>query len=250
MEKTNASKQGVLHWLDENFEKMFLVTGLLSITLFITWQVIYRYIITQFIERAGAAVWTEELSRYIFIWISYLALSVAIKKRSSIRVDMLYDHLPPRLQQISWIVVEVLFFILTAIASVGAILSLLEVPVAVLSERVHMTRKAAAITTIAITAVLGLPAALSQGVTADLKIFGLNPFDLFDFLSSNILLPLGGILICIFVGWVYGLAAPEKRLATEGTPTQRLAIRGVFFMVRYVAPIAIAIVLLNGLKLF
>ena len=63
MEKTNASKQGVLHWLDENFEKMFLVTGLLSITLFITWQVIYRYIITQFIERAGAAVWTEELSR-------------------------------------------------------------------------------------------------------------------------------------------------------------------------------------------
>ena len=41
MEKTNASKQGVLHWLDENFEKMFLVTGLLSITLFITWQVIY-----------------------------------------------------------------------------------------------------------------------------------------------------------------------------------------------------------------
>ena len=32
MEKTNASKQGVLHWLDENFEKMFLVTGLLSIT--------------------------------------------------------------------------------------------------------------------------------------------------------------------------------------------------------------------------
>ena len=143
-----------------------------------------------------------------------------------------------------------LFFILTAIASVGAILSLLEVPVAVLSERFHMTRKAAAITTIAITAVLGLPAALSQGVTADLKIFGLNPFDLFDFLSSNILLPLGGILICIFVGWVYGLAAPEKRLATEGTPTQRLAIRGVFFMVRYVAPIAIAIVLLNGLKLF
>ena len=148
------------------------------------------------------------------------------------------------------IVFMTLFFILTAIASVGAILSLLEVPVAVLSERFHMTRKAAAITTIAITAVLGLPAALSQGITADLKIFGLNPFDLFDFLSSNILLPLGGILICIFVGWVYGLAAPEKRLATEGTPTQRLAIRGVFFMVRYVAPIAIAIVLLNGLKLF
>ncbi len=74
--------------------------------LFITWQVVYRYIITQFIERAGAAVWTEELSRYIFIWISYLAVSVAIRKRSSIRVDILYDHLPKRWQNISWIIVE------------------------------------------------------------------------------------------------------------------------------------------------
>lgn len=75
----------------------------------------YRYIITQFIERAGAAVWTEELSRYIFIWISYLALSVAIRKRSSIRVDIIYDKLPERLQNISWIIVETLFLVLTGV---------------------------------------------------------------------------------------------------------------------------------------
>ncbi|WP_297050325.1 TRAP transporter large permease subunit [uncultured Desulfovibrio sp.] len=105
----------ILSWLNENFESVFMVAGLLSIILFITWQVIYRYIITQFIERAGAAVWTEELSRYIFIWISYLAVSVAIRKRSSIRVDILYDHLPPRWQRISWIVVDSLFFCLTAV---------------------------------------------------------------------------------------------------------------------------------------
>ena len=92
-----------------------MVSGIIAITLFITWQVIYRYIITQFIERAGAAVWTEELSRYIFIWISYLALSVAIRKRSSIRVDIIYDKLPPRLQGISWIIVETLFLILTLV---------------------------------------------------------------------------------------------------------------------------------------
>ena len=104
-----------LHWLNENFERIFLVAGLLSIILFITWQVIYRYIITLFIERAGAAVWTEELSRYVFIWISYLALCVAIRKRSSIRVDMLYETFPPRLQRMSWIVVETLFLALTLV---------------------------------------------------------------------------------------------------------------------------------------
>ena len=113
MNATEA-KNSPLHWLNQNFESIFMVAGLISIILFITWQVIYRYIITQFIDRAGAAVWTEELSRYVFIWISYLAVSVAIRKRSSIRVDMLYDHLPPRWQQISWITVETLFLCLTA----------------------------------------------------------------------------------------------------------------------------------------
>ena len=109
------NKAGILSWLDENFEKIFLVSGLISIILFITWQVIYRYIITLFIDRAGAAVWTEELSRYIFIWISYLALCVAIKKRSSIRVDILCEKMSPRWQNIDWVIVEVLFLALTGI---------------------------------------------------------------------------------------------------------------------------------------
>jgi NSS family neurotransmitter:Na+ symporter len=148
------------------------------------------------------------------------------------------------------IIFMTLFFILTAIASVGAILSLLEVPVAILSERYHLNRKIAALATILLIGVLGVPAALSQGVAANLKIFGLNPFDLFDFLSSNVLLPLGGILICLFVGWVFGLAKPEARMATEGTLIERATIRTVFFLVRFVAPVAIAIVLLNGLKVF
>ncbi|TBW41266.1 sodium-dependent transporter [Siculibacillus lacustris] len=141
----------------------------------------------------------------------------------------------------------ILFFVLTAIASVGAILSLLEVPVAVLSQRYGLNRKLAALVTIGMIGLLGVPAALSQGVAANLKLFGLNAFDLFDFLSSNILLPAGGILICLFVGWVYGLAAPERRMAAEGSLIERLTIRTVFVLVRFVAPLAIAVVLLHGL---
>lgn len=106
--------QSILSWLDENFEKFFLVTGLLATILCITWQVIYRYIITKFVEQAGAAVLTEELSRYIFIWISYIAMSVVIRKRTSIRVDMLVNLFSERWQKISWITAESLFFCLTA----------------------------------------------------------------------------------------------------------------------------------------
>jgi NSS family neurotransmitter:Na+ symporter len=142
-----------------------------------------------------------------------------------------------------------LFFILTAVASVGAMLSLLEVPVAILSERYALSRKRASLYTILAIMALGVPAALSQSLSAELKVFGLNPFDLFDFLSSNILMPLGGILICLFVGWVYGLPELEKRLSNEGSLSNRGLIRAIFFLVRYVAPLFIGVVMLHGLKL-
>lgn len=142
-----------------------------------------------------------------------------------------------------------LFFILTAVASVGAMLSLLEVPVAILSERYALSRKRASLYTILAIMALGVPAALSQSLSAELKVFGLNPFDLFDFLSSNILMPLGGILICLFVGWVYGLPELEKRLSNEGRLANRGLIQAIFFLVRYVAPLFIGVVMLHGLKL-
>ncbi|WP_018124705.1 TRAP transporter large permease subunit [Desulfovibrio oxyclinae] len=111
-------KTGLLHWLDENFEKPLLFAGLLSIILIITFQTLYRYVITQFTDGAGSAVWTEELARFIFIWISYLAASVAIKKRENIRVDFVYDRLPEKWQQIFWIVNNLCFLLLGAVVLV------------------------------------------------------------------------------------------------------------------------------------
>ena len=143
-----------------------------------------------------------------------------------------------------------IFFSLTAIASVGAMLSLLEVPVAILSERFGLGRKRASLYTILTIALLGVPAALSQSLTAEFKLFGLNPFDLFDFLSSNILMPLGGILICIFVGWVYGLPELEKQLSNNGELNNKPLIRIVFILVRYITPASITLILLHGLKVF
>ena len=143
-----------------------------------------------------------------------------------------------------------LFFILTAIASVGAMLSLLEVPVAILSERFGLGRKRASLGTIAAVAALGVPAALSSSLTSDLKVFAMNPFDLFDFLSSNILLPLGGIMVCLFVGWVYGLPEMARQLSNDGALRNTRLVSVLFVLVRFVAPLSIAAVLLHGLKLF
>ncbi len=104
-----------LNWLDEHVEKPFLFMGMLSIILIITFQTFYRYIGTIFSADAAGAIWTEELARFIFIWISYLAIPIAIKKRNNIRVDIVYDRLPARFQEISWIVVDLCFLSLVAI---------------------------------------------------------------------------------------------------------------------------------------
>ena len=104
-----------MNWLDENFEKPFLFTGLLAIILIITFQTFYRYICTYFSTDASGAIWTEELARFIFIWISYLAIPAAIKTRRNIRVDIVYDRLPARFQAISWIVVDICFMALVAV---------------------------------------------------------------------------------------------------------------------------------------
>lgn len=109
------TRRNLFSYINENFEKIFLVAGLLAIIFIITFQTLYRYVIVYFFENASSAVWTEEISRYIFIWISYLALSVAITKRSSIRVDIIYDKLSKRWQNISWIVVDSCFLLLTVI---------------------------------------------------------------------------------------------------------------------------------------
>ncbi len=105
-------KKSILRTLDENFEKPFLFVGLLAIILIITFQTVYRYVITAFTDSTGAAVWTEELARFILIWITYLAAPLAIKRRENIRVDILFDRLSPRWQRIMWIVNSLCFLIL------------------------------------------------------------------------------------------------------------------------------------------
>lgn len=142
-----------------------------------------------------------------------------------------------------------LFFLLTAMASVGAILSLLQVPVAILVERFGLARKPATLCTIVLIGLFGAPAALSHGVLADVRLAGLNAFELYDFLSSNLMLPFGGVLICLFVGWVYGRPQLELQLSNHGALRNVGLVRVVFFLVRYVSPVLIAAVLLHGLKL-
>src|SRR5690606_11773673 len=129
------------------------------------------------------------------------------------------------------------FFVLTSIAAIGAILSLLEVPVLVLHERLGMKRSNAIAVCVLIVGVLGAAAALSMNLLADWRVQGRNLFDLMDFLSSNVLLPLGGILIALFTGWVWGRDAFSRAVSNEGSLDNRRLAGGLVLILRYVSPL-------------
>lgn len=84
--------------MDQRFEEVLIVLGFLTFIILINLQVINRYILP-FIEFANITTWTEEVSRYIFIFVSFLGASLAIKKRDSIQVTALVDRFPSGLQK-------------------------------------------------------------------------------------------------------------------------------------------------------
>lgn len=124
-----------------SIEKPFLATGLLVMILIITYQTFFRYSISSINERlydpewvrflssflnveglrarlgaiSGWSVWSEELARYLFIWISYLAVPLAILNRSNIRVDFLSEKLPVRQQQMGWVIIDLCILLLAGL---------------------------------------------------------------------------------------------------------------------------------------
>lgn len=140
-----------------------------------------------------------------------------------------------------------MFFILTSIAATGAMISLLEVPVAYLHEEVKISRKAATVISVLVIAALGSTATLSQSILSDFLIFDRNMFDIQDFLSSNILMPVGGIFIALFAGWKLGPRIIFDEASNRGSLNNTTFLSAYSFIVRYIAPLAIIIVLLNGL---
>jgi NSS family neurotransmitter:Na+ symporter len=140
-----------------------------------------------------------------------------------------------------------LFFVLTAIATIGAMVSILEVPVAWLIEKGHLARPGAAVLTGAVMFALGIPATLSQNpLLAKVTIFGKGFFDLFDYLSSNVLLPVGGLGIAVVAGW---LMARSDFLAEmdKGCPHEPWYGRLLFGVLKFLSPILIVVILLASL---
>lgn len=137
---------------------------------------------------------------------------------------------------------QTLFFILVGIAAVTSTISLLEVPVAYFVEEFKLPRKKVTILVAFVTFLIGVPSTLSFGAMSEVKIFGKTFFGIADFAASNIMLPLGGLLISLFIGWAWGTKNAIKEATNEGEIKFSLA-SAYGFLTKYVAPIGILIIL-------
>ncbi|WP_171011331.1 sodium-dependent transporter [Haloimpatiens lingqiaonensis] len=145
-------------------------------------------------------------------------------------------------------VFAVLFFILVLFAALTSSISLLEVVVAYIVDKWNFSRQRTSIAIAIIIFLVGIPASLSQGVWSNIHLLGNRGFfDTYDFIASNILLPLGGFLLCIFVGWIWKKQQCEDEITNGGEIKFRLK-KVWFFLIKYICPVAILIVFLRSIK--
>lgn len=142
------------------------------------------------------------------------------------------------------------FFVLLFLASLTSTISMSEISIAYFVEEFGMRRRKATALNIAIALVFGSLCALSFGCMSDFTICGMTLFNLFDYLSSNILLPVGGMIISVFVGWVLDRAVLKEELGMPAGLLMRFAVKAIVFCLRFVAPICIGMVFVFGLGIF
>jgi NSS family neurotransmitter:Na+ symporter len=143
---------------------------------------------------------------------------------------------------------SILFFFLLAVAALTSTISVLEVVVAYFSEELKISRKKATIVGAGSIAVLGIFATLSFSDLKDVDILGQSIFGLMEYTAANVLLPLGALLIVIFVGWNLQKKRVYKEVSNENVLKVRY-FKIFFFIVKWLAPLAIAAIFLNGVGL-
>ena len=137
------------------------------------------------------------------------------------------------------------FFLLLAIAALTSAVSVLEAVVAHLIDEHGHGRRQSTILSAAVIFALGIPASLSFGPWSDTMVGGKTIFDLMDYFASNLLLPIGGILISLFVGWSIKPRAVDEVHEGRDNPFRLTPIW--IAILRYVAPLAIAWILISGI---
>ncbi|WP_085537413.1 sodium-dependent transporter [Massilibacteroides vaginae] len=164
--------------------------------------------------------------------------------------ELVFITLPNVFAQLPWGNLWAFFFYaLLAVAAITSVISLHEVVTLYLHEEHHISRKKAAYYVSFAVVILASISSLSLGYLKEYTLFGLTFFDFLDYITAKIMLPLGGMMICIFVGYRIEKRILKAELTNEGT-IPFYFFNSYAFFVKYLAPVAIALILLYEIGVF
>jgi len=246
---------GIAFFLQPDFSKISaeMVTAALgqaffSLSLGMGAMITYGSYISRQVNLPKAAFWVTSLDTLIAIMAGFLILPAvfAFGFDPGAGPGLTFITLPAVFSQIpGGAFFGTLFFVLLAVAAITSAISLIEVVVAYLVDERGISRPRAAMGAGFVIFLLGIPSSLSLGVWSSFTVAGKSIFDIMDYLASNIMLPAGGIFIALFAGWV---AFPKIMDGAEGGIGDDFRWARVWQAIcRYVAPAAIAVVLISGL---
>jgi len=135
----------------------------------------------------------------------------------------------------------VLFFVILVFAALSSAIALIEPTVAWLVESKGLTREHACLQSGLVTWLLGLTTVFSFNIWSDVKIFDRTLFDALDYLTANLMLPVGGFAIAVFAGWMMTQQHSEQELDMPD-PQHYQVWR---FLIKYMAPVAVFLVFLH-----
>ena len=138
------------------------------------------------------------------------------------------------------------FFLLLGIAALTSTISLQEIIVAFNVEELHWSRRKSSIISMISIFVIGIFCTLSFGPIKHWTLFGRTIFDLFDLITASYLMPIGALLMTIFLGWFYPKVEVKDEITNGGTLKGKL-FEVYYFILRFVAPIALLIIIVSGI---
>lgn len=143
---------------------------------------------------------------------------------------------------------SILFFLLLTIAALTSTISISEVSVRFLIDRFNMSRKKACLIIMLSLFLTSTVCSLSQGDLSYITVCGKNIFDLLDFVATNIMLPIGSLGLCIYLGWFAKRGFLYNQMSNGGTIKTRMVLV-IFILIKYVAPfLIISVFISNFLK--
>lgn len=145
-------------------------------------------------------------------------------------------------------VIGALFFVMVLFAALTSTISLLEATVSSACDSFKWSRKKAVIILCIVSVIIGIPSALSFGLLADFQIFGMDFFSFCDFISNSVLMPIGALLTCIFVGYVLDTRVIIDEIEGGELHNHPFKRKKLFvILLKYIAPIAILAILVSSI---